>query len=157
MTKNQKYTQNPVSELIGLIRVCSAQFLNFIRPKPLNGVTRHSPIPARGKADGTDFRPVGQTVALELLIEETAIEVFEPFQNRFIRKLTFAECLLCNAEKLCRRAAPTQHIVKKEIMQLVRPDKIFCFLSNIALFIGGKKLGRYRGFKIGRASCRERV
>lgn len=40
------------------------------------GVARHPPVAARGKRHGADLRPVREAAALELLLEEAAVEVF---------------------------------------------------------------------------------
>lgn len=56
------------------------QSFQLSKPQRAFGVTWHAPISAGRKADGANLWSIGQARALELLLEETAVEVFEPFQ-----------------------------------------------------------------------------
>lgn len=72
--------------------------------------------------------------------KETAIEVGKPFlDSRTVVHPT--EGNFGQIENLCRTETKAQEMEEEEIVQLIRPDQVFRFLLDIAVFIGGNQFG----------------
>ena len=70
--------------------------------------------------------------------KETAIEVGKPFlDSRTVVHPT--EGNFGQIENLCRTETKAQEMEEEEIVQLIRPDLVFRFLLDIAVFIGGNQ------------------
>ena len=78
----------------------------------------HSPVASRRQTYAAYFRTVGQARALELLIEESAVEGPFPLQYRSV-VVKSCECFLCKPEYSLRRESVTQDVVEEEVVQFV--------------------------------------
>ena len=66
------------------MRFGSDKRIEFRLPDTDAGIARHAPVASGRECDRADLRTVGQAAALELLLEEAAVEVFEPVQQHLI-------------------------------------------------------------------------
>ena len=93
----------------------------------------HGPVGARRNADRPDLRTVGEAGALELLGEEAAQEDLEPLEQLLVG-IELAQRVARHAVELGRGEAVAQHIVKVEVVDLVRPDQILGLLGDLSRF-----------------------
>ena len=115
------------------------------------GVGRHAPVAARGEAHEADLRAVGHAGALELLAEETPVELLEPLEDSGLVEghvrvlhdvlpgadvgsvLGLAEGAAGQMEDFHRGIAVPHEVVDEEIVQFVWADKVFCLLLDLSL------------------------
>ncbi len=140
--KIKKTEQIPVLSLI----LSGLQFFHFFHPYTVESVGRHPPVATRRQAKCTNLRAVRQAGAFELLHEETAIEVFQPFQQCF-SVIAAVEGDFCQIQHFCRAEAETENMEQEEIVEFIRPNEVFCFLIDFAVFIRGQKFGADGGIQ----------
>ncbi len=112
------------------------QRLALLDPQGADGVAGHAPVAARAQAHAADLGAVGQTRALELLAEEAAIERREPMLDGGGVVLA-GKCVARQHVDFARTETITQHIEEEEIVQLIRPDKVFRLLPDMPLASAG--------------------
>ena len=66
------------------MRFGSGKRIELCLPDAHAGIRRHAPVASGRERNRADLRTVGQAAALELLLEEAAVEVSEPVQEHFI-------------------------------------------------------------------------
>ena len=66
------------------MRFGSGKCIELCLPDAHAGIRRHAPVASGRERDRADLRTVRQAAALELLLEEAAVEVSEPVQEHFI-------------------------------------------------------------------------
>ena len=66
------------------MRIGSGKRIELCLPDAHAGIRRHAPVASGRERDRADLRTVRQAAALELLLEEAAVEVSEPVQEHFI-------------------------------------------------------------------------
>ena len=88
----------------------SGECIEFFLPDAHAGVTRHAPVASGRERDRADLGAVGQAAALELLLEEAAVEIFEPVQEHLIR-IAATKRGLRQMVNFCGREAEAQNVV----------------------------------------------
>ena len=66
---------------IAILNFTFGERIQLLQPEIGGGVGGHTPVATGGEGDGTHLGSVRQAAALELLLEETAVEVPEPPQQ----------------------------------------------------------------------------
>ena len=117
----------------------SGKRIKLFLPDAHAGVTRHAPVASGRERDRADLRPIGQAAALELLLEEAAVEVLQPVQKHLVRVAPLHRGPR-QTENFRGREAIAKNIIEIEAVQLIRADEGFRLLRDLAVFGGRKQL-----------------
>ena len=122
-----------------------ALYLNLLQrfhPYCCACITWHTQVSSWRQCHTTNLRTIRQAGTLELLGEKSAVEGFQPFQDRClvigIRKSTAG-----NTVNFIRLKACPKHVVQIEIVKLIRTNQVFCFLGDLAI-LRRQKFWAYR-------------
>ncbi len=108
------------------------EMIELLHPERIDGVGRHTPVAARTERDGADLWSVRQAGALELLGEETAVEVLQPFGDGGA-VIAVAHGIAGEAVNLARGEAPAQDVVEEKVMQGIGTDQILRLLADFSV------------------------
>lgn len=106
----------------------SEEFVDVGHPYGGRGVGGHTPVASGGETDTADLRTIGHAGTLELLGEESAVEVSFPFQYSGI-VVDILESHARKKEYLAGCEAVAQCMVEEEVMKLVGTYEIFRLLG----------------------------
>ena len=94
------------------------QGFNFGQPRVAAGIAGHAPVASRTDGEATHLGTIGQTRALELLVEEATAEGLEPFLYRLV-VVAPLEGLHGQPIDLGRAEPPAHHVIEEEVVQLI--------------------------------------
>ena len=121
-------TTAPKSQpVLRLLQDLTLQGLYLLQPDGGGSVRGHFPCASGRKPDLANGGTVGETGALELLIEEAAHKGFEPFFDNGIVKPIF-ECGFGFPEDFVGCLTPADEMIQEEIMEVIGTHNILGFL-----------------------------
>mgnify|MGYP006877198144 CR=1 FL=1 len=118
------------------------QVIHLPNPRRCTGITRHTPVTARGKTDGTYLNAVRHCVSLELLCKEATVEYPHGIKDNLTFFLWKGEH--CKLQYLGRGIVISQHVVEEKVVICIGADGILRYLCDFIICLRWQKLRRNR-------------
>ena len=111
----------------------------FFQPEPGGGIAGHHPVAPNAKAHRAYAHTIGLAVALELLGEESPVEVLQPLFHGLAIKVR-GKGTTGQGIDLRGGEAPADHVVQEEIVEGIGANQVFGLLRNLTLSVRGQQL-----------------